>query len=58
MTTDAATSDSKPYLVLQWNLRSCDGFQSSLAGAGDFDVMVESPGPGGNSAQKLSISVS
>ena len=60
MTTDTATdSVAKPYLLLKWNMMSCfTGHEASFGpSVSDFDVMVESPGPGGNSAQKLAIAV-
>ena len=64
MTTDtlANSSDSAVTSTLQvsWNLKACfddkDG-KSWSTGTVTIDIQVESPGPGGNSAQKLFLTL-
>lgn len=51
---------AKPTILLEWNLKSCFDAKgvSWSAGSLTVDIQVEPNGPGGNSAQKLFLSLS
>jgi hypothetical protein len=63
MTTDTPIDEAaKPQFILQWSIGSkCYGVPPRNAGwqpgGGDFDIKVEPTGPGGNSAQKVRITL-
>ena len=63
MTTDtlANSSDSKTLSTVQasWNLKACFTAQSKpwSTGTVTIDIQVEPSGPGGNSAQKLFLTL-
>lgn len=64
MTNDTAIDEAnKPYVTLQWAIGSkCFGVPPRnaawTAGPSDFDIQVLPTGPGGNSAQKIRITLS
>ncbi|MEY4365814.1 MAG: hypothetical protein RLZZ305_1158 [Actinomycetota bacterium] len=64
MTNDTAIDETnKPYVTLQWAIGTkCFGVPPRnvpwVAGGSDFDIQVLPTGPGGNSAQKIRITLS
>lgn len=59
--TATVAVESAPILTLHWDLEACYGvaprFATWVAGASDFDLQVEPNGPGGNSAQKIRVTL-
>jgi hypothetical protein len=60
MTSDAVINlTTKPVIELQWNIGACFALRNTAWQTGNLtvDIQVEPVGPGGNSAQKLFLTL-